>query len=894
MVVIAALVAWPARARAEDPRDLFGFDKPPPEDAAIDCSDGTAVGCAMPTDDFADVSPYALRTWLPARDALRLPVSDARHDEIAHWAVGAGRDETGAFFGGATGLENRWTIEGAPVDGMRTGGVETSVPLTFLEGLFVQAGGFAARDRTSTGGTIDARLLRGGEHHVVDAYVWASYNTDPRARPIADNTYQLRRLTITNGPQVSASVVGSGPLPRIAGGRAWYAAGLAPSLSVTDFEWRAARLVDLDGDTVPDGAPGQVQLEPISTTREATRDLLVSGMARTGWERGVHEVDATLIGQVSRDTFMLANATQQAAGTDRTTFAGDAIATWRGRWKHTRARAQLAWHRSDRKTTAHDDAAARIAQLQTAYVPTMLPDDPVLAAACFDEAPPSPGDPPPSDPWPTIPNCPIPLGLFSSAGAGLLVDTVADRPTVTADVAHRRGAHVVRAGATLEDARLVSYSRYTGGEITRSLFEGHVDRLRFYRGECVEFEPGQPGGPCEYEAVQELRYRTRYTAAYVEDTFAPAPGLRVNGGLRWELMWVGPRLHFSDQFAPRIGMSWDPYGKGEWRVWASMGRSFLYLPAGIGPTLIARNRTVRDAELLGATSRRTDPGAVYSIADDVEPTRQDEVTAGIEVGVAKLVRAAAWGQGRQLSYGVETAQVDPESFAVVFGNPGRTGDTPARRSSITLAAEVLLVPSTSTQVRAGWMFNRTSGAWTGPYDPRQGVTLYEGTDWDLTSVNLQGLLPTDVGHRAFFELDRRWRSGGVELGVATRLTIASGRPRNVLADTDLGIVHLLPRGSAGRGPMISQANVRLSARVLGTDLFVDMYNVFDRDTATLVDEIYAGQSVRPIHGGTEEDLPFLKTPVGDIEVPARRASGYRLARAFQAPFAITVGARRSF
>ena len=883
------LVLLAAPAYADDPRDLFGLGKQK-QTEKVRCDDAKTLGCAFPTDRFDEVSPYAVRTWLPASYLLKLPVADARADAVAHYAVGASRDEAGPVFGGATGLENRWTIEGAPADNLRTGNFETRVPLTFVEGILVTAGGFAARDRNSTGGNIDVQLRRGTAKHAVEAHAWASMTGDPTRRPLATSAYTLRRVFVEAGPDTSASVVATGPLPGFSRGKAWYAAGIAPAIAFTDFSWEAARLVDADGDRVPDGFPGVIALEGIESTSERTLDYLVPMMARAGWERGVHAVDLTLIGHAQRDSAFLGNATQQAAGVDREGWVGDAIARWSGRWKRTRARAQFAWHRSVRRESAHDPAAENIPQLLSAYVPTTLAEDPVLAEACRDGTETEPD----GDPYPLIPNCPIPFGFFASAGAGLLTNTTGDRPTLTADVAHARGNHVVRAGATVEDTRLVLDSRFTGGEQIRSLFDGHTDRQRFYEGLCPSHTIEQPVPFCNYTTSQELRYRTRYTAVYVEDTFELAPNIRVNGGLRWELMWVGTQLHLSKQWAPRLGIAWD-FLRGNTkcpdctaRAWASMGRSFVMLPAGLGPTVIRRNNTVRDVEFGLGPSRSINPGNVFSVADGIRPAAQDEVTAGIELGVPKLARFTVWGQGRTLRRGYETILVDLDT--AVFDNPGRHGEAPADRNTLVLALEAMFAPSPKLTVRASYLYGRTVGSWTGPFDPRQGTQLYNGADWDSDTGNIYGRLPTDAGHRVLFEIERRGKVGNVEIATAARLTTASGRPRNALGDGDLGIIYLLPRGSAGRGELISQANARVGARWQRTDIRLDVFNLFDHRTSTNPDEIYADGSLQPIVGGSEEDLVWLKSGMDT----ARRRTAYRLPLAYQPPIAVTLGVSHAF
>jgi hypothetical protein len=857
-----------------DPRDVFGLGKKHTDEVPLDCSDGLAFGCALPTDPLADGVPYALRTWLPTSYLLQLPVADATHDSVAHYALGAGRDEAGPFFGGANGLENRWTIDGAPADNARLGGVDTRVPLVFLDGIFVTAGGFAARDRTSTGGTIDARLRRGTAHHELEIRAYASWTAPGRHRPILPGTYSIRRGVVDSGPDASASLVATGPLGSMLGGRAWYAAGIAPSLNAIDFTWSAARLVDRDHDQIPDGLPGIVELEGTQTDERRAWTWAVPAMARVGLDRGPHHIELSLVGTASSEVFHLFNSTIQAGGIDRFAFVGDAIATWRGTWHDTRGRVQLAWHRSMRSDSARDPAAANIPQLLTAYVPTTLTDDPALAALCSDD--------PATDPYPGMTNCPVPSGWFASGGAGALVDATADRPSITADVAHRFGANVVRAGVTGEDTRLVTETRFTGGEQIRSLFAGHTSERRFIDADTAC--PSDPNLPCTYADRSTVTWRTRYTAAYVEDTWAAAPNISVDGGLRWELMWVGPALHFSNELAPRLGVVWDPLGGGKSRVWTSMGRSYAMLPAGLGATILRGDRTVDDITSMFGKGRSINTGLPLRVMPGVEPIAQDELTIGGEVAIARSLRLTTWLQGRWLRRGLETT-VDG------FDNPGRNGDVPARRDTGLFALELATSPTAQLALRAGYLYGHTIGTWTGAYDPQQGAVLYAGSDYDVRPINLLGPLPTDIGHRFYLEAERRGTLGSVKLVFATRLTVASGRPRSVLGATDSGIEYLIPRGSAGRNPLVTQANMRLGATFRSIDLTLDVFNVFDRREPTNVDQLYAGGSIAPIDGGSVEDLVFLRTTTG--AVPARRGS-FNVPSAYQSPLAVSLGIRRAF
>jgi hypothetical protein len=866
---IAAIVLFASGiAHADDPRDVFGI-KHPKTEAPLDCSDGRAFGCVAATDPLSDGEPMALQTWLSRDYLMSLPTADASHDQVAHYAMGAGRDEAGPTFRGANGLENRWTVEGAPTDNLRTGASDTNVPLAFLDGILVTAGGFSARDRTSTGGTIDARLRDGTSDHEIDAHAWASWNAPTRHPDIAPGTYQLRRGYVDPGPEVSAAIVATGPLGKLLGGQAWYAAGIAPVIAATDFTWTAATLVDADNDGTVDGLPGFVTLRTVERDRQTPITWRIPAMARAGFDRDAHHLDLTLLGSAATDASYLFNSTIQAGGIDQTTWIGDAIATWRGTWRDTRARVQFAWHHASRSQSARDPAAAGIPQLLSAYVPAALPEDMGLAGACSDLTP--------GDPYPKIINCPIPVGYFASGGAGALVDSIADRPTITADVTRRIGGNVLRAGVTDEDSRLITRTRFTGGEQIRSLFPGQLAERQFI----------DPGLPCPLDPAQacptvsesELTYRTRYAAAYLEDTWAPAASLSVDGGLRWQLMWVGTNLRFSDELAPRLGASWDPLGGGRSRVWATMGRSFEYLPAGVGHTVTGTVRTVDNVTSPFGTSRIVDTGENIRVVPGVEPPAVDELAFGADVALMQAVRLRGWIQGTWLARGLDTT---PEGV----DNPGHTGDTTASRRTGMVVFELETAPAAKLRIRTGYACAQTVGSWAGPYNPRQGATFYASGDFVVADPNLAGHLPSELGHRFYIEAERHGVVGPVQLAFATRLTVASGRPRDALGDSDDGIVYLIPRGSAGHDPLLTQANMRLAATWHGFDFTLDVLNLFDRTGATNIDTIYASGPIRPIAGGSYEDLVFLHN---DFGVPATRRTTYALGTAFQAPFSAVLG-----
>src|SRR3569623_3694447 len=198
-----------------------------------------------------------------------------------------------------------------------------------------------------------------------------------------------------------------------------------------------------------------------------------------------------------------------------------------------------------------------------------------------------------------------------------------------------------------------------------------------------------------------------------------------------------------------------------------MGRSYALRAAGGGATILRHDRTADDLTVYGATTRSGNTGAALAVADGVQPITQDELPAGFEGAALRQLRARVWVQGRWLERGLESTPTG-------FDNPGRAPSSlPALRDTELVAAELESNLPAKTVLRVGFLSGHTSGAWAGAYDPHNGAALFNTPDFDVTSVNQNGLLPTALGQRLYFEALRRGHLGEVELYVAARFTVAA-------------------------------------------------------------------------------------------------------------------------
>ena len=205
--------------------------------------------------------------------------------------------------------------------------------------------------------------------------------------------------------------------------------------------------------------------------------------------------------------------------------------------------------------------------------------------------------------------------------------------------------------------------------------------------------------------------------------------------------------------------------------------------------------------------------------------------------------------------------------------------------------------------RAAYTYSRLVGNYQGLYQQETNYIAPNGSnayDANELYVNQNGPLPNDRPH--LFKLDGFYRhavgKGLVTFGLS--FTAQSGTPRNYYGNLLPGqayqIVLLLPRGDGGRTPAVTQFNGKLAyARPLGTKMtlegFLDLFNLFNQQTAILTDDNYTFDAAPPIVNGTQQDLKFAKTAGGG---PITKNPNFGQPLAYQDPFSARLGLRLTF
>jgi hypothetical protein len=204
-------------------------------------------------------------------------------------------------------------------------------------------------------------------------------------------------------------------------------------------------------------------------------------------------------------------------------------------------------------------------------------------------------------------------------------------------------------------------------------------------------------------------------------------------------------------------------------------------------------------------------------------------------------------------------------------------------------------------VHASYTYSRLIGNYEGLYQDHQdyfapnGGNAYDTNDLVL---NQKGPLPNDHPHSGRLDGYYAQALGRGTLVLGLGFAARSGQPRNYVSN--LGgfgqLVQLLPRGSGGRTPPISQFDGKVSFRYpltakTGLEAFVDVFNILNQQATLRTDDDWTFQSAAPIINGTKDDLKYAKNASG---APIVVNPNYGRAISYQLPIHGRLGLRLTF
>jgi hypothetical protein len=286
---------------------------------------------------------------------------------------------------------------------------------------------------------------------------------------------------------------------------------------------------------------------------------------------------------------------------------------------------------------------------------------------------------------------------------------------------------------------------------------------------------------------------TNTESFYIQDDYKLTRDVQFNFGLRWDYQQAYGEggvtylklNNFKDNLQPRVGLIWDFTGKGKGKLFVNYAR-FLETPlpldinvrAGGGDSQTDKNFNVnryaapagsvivpgvsstnfgRGATNLGAEATPIDP--------DLKPQTLNEVTAGIEVEIARDLAIGARGIYRSQGSVIEDGSIDDDASAYFLFNPGESltdrtareqfGVNYGRARRYYRAMEFTATKrfSDNYQFIASYVFSSLIGNYEGLFRNDNGQSDPNITSlFDLPSLlnNTYGRLPNDRPHQFKF------------------------------------------------------------------------------------------------------------------------------------------------
>jgi hypothetical protein len=205
--------------------------------------------------------------------------------------------------------------------------------------------------------------------------------------------------------------------------------------------------------------------------------------------------------------------------------------------------------------------------------------------------------------------------------------------------------------------------------------------------------------------------------------------------------------------------------------------------------------------------------------------------------------------------------------------------------------------------RASYTYSRLIGNYEGLYQSETNyISPNGGNAYDAPEleVNQKGALPNDHPHLAHIDGFYTHPIGRGRFTIGLSFTGRSGMPRNYVGNLEPGspfqLVLLLPRGSAGRTPTITELDGKIAyGRALSDKMrleaFIDLFNIFNQQTALFEDDNYTYDAAPPIANGTAQDLKFAKNTGGQT---ITKNPNFGQPLAYQTPFNARLGLRLTF
>jgi hypothetical protein len=511
-----------------------------------------------------------------------------------------------------------------------------------------------------------------------------------------------------------------------------------------------------------------------------------------------------------------------------------------------------------------------------------------------------------------------PLGFFQTGGFGLIQDKTFKRDFAGGAVTRYLSGHELKLGFEYEKESAQVTRRFSGGQ--------QVDSFPLANGQTVYSHfywttPSATGYPNFNAPVSALNAspQHRNTSAYLQDHWAVLSNLTVNAGVRWDRQEIiDPLGHtaidLKKDFAPRVGVVWDPTKDGRSKVFGSYGRYyeeipmdlvirsfsferqariFNFSPTGTTPDPAAEAAVMQTSTIFGGNVEPADPNLHNQYINEYLLGYQREILPDVAVNI----------QGIYRNYGqiIEDFLCRTDGTYCI-GNPGQgfmqriftldySHTLPApkpRRVYKGIELDVTKRFSHNWQALASYVYSKLDGNYDGTYAPFTNVgadpnisAAYDYYDFFTNGSNLNRI--TDNGP---LSNDRRHqlKLSGIyitpfKLSVGLSSFYRSGTPLTAYGYSDIYARYeffLTDRGALGRTPANYDVDLHLGYPLpvgpVTLNFLLDVFNVFNTQRPILLDERWdfkQADNASPTPTNPTFGKPVLRTPPTSLRLGVR-------------------------
>ncbi|HYX20290.1 MAG TPA: TonB-dependent receptor, partial [Thermoanaerobaculia bacterium] len=503
---------------------------------------------------------------------------------------------------------------------------------------------------------------------------------------------------------------------------------------------------------------------------------------------------------------------------------------------------------------------------------------------------------------------------------GPVVNNHSDRNTYSASYTGYLGNHELKAGGDYEKVSTAGSTYWTGASRT-SIFAcgaGGHDCSSSAAPFSASSVPGYSSpytGPVYYEhqfftanatdltplVDAPFSTPTKRYSGYVQDQWRIIPSLTINFGVRYdaEKLYNGlQQLAFSldNEWAPRVGATWDFTGDGTSKLYASAGRFYYAVPTDLNVRVFTANTSIvtwnydpnsllQAPDAPAGRSQLTQVGTFQGEPTDpgLKASYQDEFTIGVEKAIDPTLSVGLKGTYRSLGRTIEDRcdlnyATNPTGSSCALMNPGATGPEnpgatgafgscdgsgnptdpnagtctgPGQGTPIPLAKrifkgiEFVMRKQFTNEIFAqlSYLGSSLRGNYSGAIREASGQTdpgINADFDYAAFTQNFRGILELDRPNQGRLDAvyNAPWGlSAGLQFYVRTGTPTSINGYYNQFYTTEL---YLAQRGYAGRLPTDYEMNMSLGYNInVGPVTITPQVYVFqllNRQTTTAIDE----------------------------------------------------------